>query len=84
MGYIPQMGYAFKVIHVCPDLGSGGANGAENWHTYAFLHNITVEPYFIQVKLQSWGYRNQNRQIRKKCPACLSVNASVQEHPHID
>ena len=50
MGYIPQMGYAFKVIHVCPDLGPGSANGAENSHICAFWHNIKAEPHFIQVK----------------------------------
>ena len=51
MGYIPQKGYAFKVIHVCPDLGPGAANGAENWHTYAFWQIIQVQPYFVQVRL---------------------------------
>ena len=51
MGYIPQKGYGFKVIHVCPDLSPGAANGAENLHMYAFWHNINVEPYFIQVRL---------------------------------
>ena len=42
MGYIPQKGYAFKVIHVYPDLGPGAVNGAENSHICAFWHNITI------------------------------------------
>jgi hypothetical protein len=46
MGYIPQKGYGFKVIHVCPDLSPGAANGAENLHMYAFWHNIKIPPYF--------------------------------------
>jgi hypothetical protein len=53
MGYIPQKGYPFKVIHVYPDLEPGSAKGAENSHICAFWHNITVQPHFIRVKLQS-------------------------------